>query len=139
MHWVADPTRQAAPRREFRPVDRTCPERPDRNRRLSNGSRGMSQQRPDLIYAFGKWQIHLGRRELLACGVPVPLGARAFAVLKILVRSANELVTKDALMDHVWPGAMVSENTLHVQVGAIRKALGLDRALLKTASGRGYR
>jgi predicted ATPase len=48
-------------------------------------------------------------------------------------------VTKDELMDRVWPDAMVSENTLHVQIGAIRKALGLDRALLKTASGRGYR
>ena len=56
----------------------------------------MSQQRPNLIYEFGQWQIHLGRRELLACGVPVPIGARAFEVMEILVRSANELVTKDA-------------------------------------------
>jgi non-specific serine/threonine protein kinase len=99
----------------------------------------MSQQPPNLIYEFGQWQIHLGRRELRACGVPVSIGARAFEVMEVLVQSANELVTKDALMDRVWPGAIVAENTLHVHIGAIRKALGQDRGMLKTASGRGYR
>lgn len=91
----------------------------------------MSQQRPNLIYESGQRQIHLGRRELLACGVPVPIGARAFEVMDVLVRSANELVTKDALMDRIWPGAMVGENTLHVHISAIRKALDRDRAMLK--------
>lgn len=99
----------------------------------------MTQQRPDLIYAFGQWQIHLGRRELLARGVAVPIGTRTFQLLEILVRSAGELVTKDALMDRVWSGTTVAENTLHVHIGAIRKALGRDRTLLKTVSRRGYR
>jgi DNA-binding winged helix-turn-helix (wHTH) protein len=99
----------------------------------------MSQQHPNLVYESGQWQIHLGRRELLACGVPVRIGARAFEIMEVLVRSANELVTKDALMDRIWPGAMVGENTLQVHISAIRKALGPDRAMLKTASGRGYR
>jgi predicted ATPase/DNA-binding winged helix-turn-helix (wHTH) protein len=99
----------------------------------------MSQQRRNQIYESGQWQIHLGRRELLACGVPVAIGARAFEVMEVLVQSANELVTKDALMERIWPGAVVGENTLHVHISAIRKALGRDRAMLKTASGRGYR
>ena len=59
--------------------------------------------------------------------------------MEVLVRSANELVTKDALMDRIWPRAMVGENTFHVHISAIRKALGRDRAMLKTTSGRGYR
>src|ERR1700679_820652 len=87
----------------------------------------------------GGWQVHLGRRELLSNGVSVPTGARAFEIIEVLVRSANELVTKDDLMDRVWPGAMVGENALQVHICAIRKALGPDRAMLKTASGRGYR
>ena len=87
----------------------------------------------------GGWQVHLGRRELLSNGVPVPIGSRAFEIIEMLVRSANELVTKDDLMDRVWPGAMVGENALHVHISAIRKALGQDRTMLKTASGRGYR
>jgi predicted ATPase/DNA-binding winged helix-turn-helix (wHTH) protein len=99
----------------------------------------MSQQCPNLVYDSGQWQMNLGRRELLACGVPVSIGARAFEVMEVLVRSANELVTKDALMDRIWPGAMVGENTLQVHISAIRKVLGQDRAMLKTVSGRGYR
>jgi predicted ATPase/DNA-binding winged helix-turn-helix (wHTH) protein len=99
----------------------------------------MSEQGQSLTYESGHWQIHLGRRELLSNGVVVPIGARAFRIIEVLVRSANELVTKDDLMRHVWSGAMVGENTLPVHISAIRKALGQDRAMLKTASGRGYR
>jgi non-specific serine/threonine protein kinase len=42
-------------------------------------------------------------------------------------------------MGRIWPGATVEENTLQVHISAIRKALGRDRDLLRTASGRGYR
>ncbi len=42
-------------------------------------------------------------------------------------------------MERVWPGAIVEENTLQFHISAIRKALGADRGLLKTVSGRGYR
>ena len=99
----------------------------------------MSEQGQSLVYESGQWQVHLGRRELLAGGVAVPIGARAFEIVGVLVRSANELVTKNDLMDRIWPGAMVGENTYQRPISAIRKALGPDRAMLKTASGRGYR
>jgi DNA-binding winged helix-turn-helix (wHTH) protein len=75
---------------------------------------------------------------MLAGGVPVPIGARAFEIVEVLVRSANELVTKDDLLGRVWPGAAVGENTIQVHISAIGKAFGRDRAMLKTASGRGY-
>ena len=42
-------------------------------------------------------------------------------------------------MDRIWPGAIVTENTLQVHAVAIRKALGPYRNLLKTESRRGYR
>lgn len=64
---------------------------------------------------------------------------RAFEILEVLARSAGELVTKDELMDRIWPGAAVMENTLQVHVTAVRKALGPYRKLLKTESRRGYR
>ena len=72
-------------------------------------------------------------------GVSVPIGSRAFEILEVLVRSGGELVGKYHLMDRVWPGAVVEENTLQFHISAIRKALGADRGLLKTVSGRGYR
>ncbi len=99
----------------------------------------MSEHGRNLVYESGQWQVDLGRRELLASGVAVPIGARAFEIIEVLVLAANELVTKTVLMDRIWPGAMVGENTLQVHISAIRRAFGQDRAMLKTASGRGYR
>jgi predicted ATPase/DNA-binding winged helix-turn-helix (wHTH) protein len=94
---------------------------------------------PKRVYTSGQWEIDLGRRELRAQGVPVSLGGRAFEIIEALVQSAGELVTKDDLMGRVWPGAIIEENTLQVHISAIRKTLGPDRRMLKTASGRGYR
>jgi predicted ATPase/DNA-binding winged helix-turn-helix (wHTH) protein len=96
-------------------------------------------QTPQLIYESGCWEIDLTRRELRVGGKPVAIGGRAFEIVETLVRSAGQLVTKDELMDRVWHGAIVEENTLQVHIWAVRKALGRDRGLLKTASGRGYR
>jgi predicted ATPase/DNA-binding winged helix-turn-helix (wHTH) protein/predicted negative regulator of RcsB-dependent stress response len=92
-----------------------------------------------LVHASGECEIDLARRELRVVGSPVPVGARAFRIIEILAQSAGELVTKNELMDRVWPGAIVMEGTLHVHAAAIRKALGPYRSLLKTVSGRGYR
>jgi predicted ATPase/DNA-binding winged helix-turn-helix (wHTH) protein len=92
-----------------------------------------------LVYESGEWEVDLARRELRARGVPVPIGGRAFEIIEVLVQSAGELVTKNDLMGRVWPGAIVEDNTLQFHISAIRKALGPNRGILKTASGRGYR
>jgi predicted ATPase/DNA-binding winged helix-turn-helix (wHTH) protein len=92
-----------------------------------------------LQFNTGPWEIDFCKRELRSGGTPVPVGGRAFEIVETLVRAAGELVTKDEIMRRVWPGATVEENTLQVHISAIRKALGPDRAMLKTASGRGYR
>jgi DNA-binding winged helix-turn-helix (wHTH) protein len=99
----------------------------------------VSEASTNLVYACDQWEIDLGRRELRSRGIPVPLGGRAFEVITVLVQSATEFVTKDHMMERVWPGAVVGEGTIHVHISAVRKALGPDRGLLKTASGRGYR
>jgi predicted ATPase/DNA-binding winged helix-turn-helix (wHTH) protein len=91
------------------------------------------------IYESGDCEVDLGRRELRARGIPVPLGSRAFDIVDTLVRSAGQLVTKDELMFRVWAGTIVEENTLQVHISAVRRALGAYRGMLKTESGRGYR
>jgi predicted ATPase/DNA-binding winged helix-turn-helix (wHTH) protein len=91
------------------------------------------------IYASGDYEVDLGRRELRSGGVPVPIGSRAFELVEVLVRSAGDLITKSDLMDRVWPGTIVNDNTLQVHIAAVRKALGTQRSALKTESGRGYR
>ena len=90
-------------------------------------------------YESGAWEINLARRELRLRGKPVPLGGRAFDIIEVLIQSAGELVTKDDLMSRVWPDVTVGDNTLQVHVWAVRKALGTDRWMLKTTTGRGYR
>ena len=92
--------------------------------------------------AFGPFRLSFGRRELLKDGVVVPLGSRAFDLLAALVRRSGNVVSKDELLAQVWPGTVVEENNLQVQVSALRKALGEgsegSRYLL-TVPGRGYR
>jgi non-specific serine/threonine protein kinase len=91
-----------------------------------------------LVYGLGSWDVDLVRRELRANGMPIPIGGRAFEVIEVLVQSAGELVTKNDLLASVWPGVFVEDNTLQFHISAIRKALGSDRGMLKTTSGRGY-
>jgi predicted ATPase/DNA-binding winged helix-turn-helix (wHTH) protein len=91
------------------------------------------------IYTAGEWEIDLARRELRLCGAVVPIGARAFEIVGVLVQCEGGLITKQDLMGRIWPGAIVEENTLQVHVSAIRKALGPDKAMLKNVFGRGYR
>src|SRR6516162_3337957 len=96
---------------------------------------------PD-VFAFGPFQLLAARRELLAHGVPVTLGQRAFEILLLLVNRHGQLVTKDELMAEVWPGVVVEENNIQVHVSALRKVLataGDGERYLLTVAGRGYR
>ncbi len=73
---------------------------------------------------------------MLNDGHPVELGHRAFDVLLVLVERAGQLVTKDQLLGLVWPGVVVEENNLQVQVSTLRKILG--PTAISTTAGRGY-
>jgi predicted ATPase/DNA-binding winged helix-turn-helix (wHTH) protein len=88
---------------------------------------------------FGRFRLHTRQRELRIGDAAVPLGTRAFDVLLILVEAEGELVTKEELLARVWPGAVVEESNIQVQVSALRKALGEDRNLILTVPLRGYR
>jgi predicted ATPase/DNA-binding winged helix-turn-helix (wHTH) protein len=93
-------------------------------------------------YVFGPYRLLMRRRELIAHGVPITLGQRALDILVALVRRQGQLVTKNELMNEVWPGIIVEENNLQVHISALRKALGDDkgeRRYLVTVAGRGYR
>jgi predicted ATPase/DNA-binding winged helix-turn-helix (wHTH) protein len=93
---------------------------------------------PTTSRAFGRFQVLPHRRELLADGQPIQLGGRAFDVLIALIDARGAVVTKDALMAHIWPDRIVEENALQSQISALRMALGADRDLVRTVSGRGY-
>lgn len=86
---------------------------------------------------FGHFELRRTERELLCDGQPVPLGARAFDVLLALIDQRERVLSKDELLDAVWPGLVVEEANVQVQVSALRKALGAGA--VATIPGRGYR
>ena len=88
-------------------------------------------------YRFGAVEVRPSERQLLVKGQPAPVGARAFDVLLALIDNRDRVVTKDELMDMVWPGLVVEENNLQVQVSTLRKILGSQA--VATIPGRGYR
>src|SRR6201981_3887160 len=106
---------------------------------LPHGANGSTSPTADAVIEFGRSRVLLRRRQLLADGVPVELGTRAFDLLLVLLQSDGLLVTKEELLSRVWPGIVVSEENLKVQVAALRKALGEDRDIVRTEFGRGYR
>jgi len=93
----------------------------------------------DAALEFGRFRILLRRRELLADGLPVPLGTRAFDLLLVLIEAEGSLVSKAELMDRVWPHVIVGQDNLKVQISELRAALGADRDIIRTEFGRGYR
>jgi DNA-binding winged helix-turn-helix (wHTH) protein len=98
----------------------------------------MNSRERALTARFGRFLLDSHRRELLADGVPVPIGSRAFDVLIVLIEARGQLVTKDELLSRVWPRRFVEENCLQFHISALRKALAPDRDFIKTIPGRGY-
>jgi DNA-binding winged helix-turn-helix (wHTH) protein len=81
----------------------------------------------------------LRQRQLLADGVPIELGTRAFELLLVLLEANGSLISKEQLLARVWPRIVVAEHNLKVQVCALRKALGEDRDYTRAEFGHGYR
>jgi DNA-binding winged helix-turn-helix (wHTH) protein len=74
------------------------------------------------IFAFGDCVLDRRERLLLRDGTAVSLTAKAFDLLVALVRRSGHLVTKEELLQEVWPGRFVEEVNLSVNISAIRKA-----------------
>ena len=97
------------------------------------------------IYEFGHFRLDPAEGVLLCAGKPVRLTLKAFAVLRILVEKSGHLVTKDELIQKVWPDAFVEEANLTQAISFVRKALGESHQshpsheYIQTVARRGYR
>ena len=98
---------------------------------------GMSNSAHVCRYRFGRFELQPDERRLLSDGKPVSITPRAFDVLVVLVERAGALASKEALLASAWPGLVVEENNLQVQVSALRKLLGAQA--IATVPGHGYR
>ena len=88
-------------------------------------------------FQFDRFVLRPHARELLDGGAPVRIGDRAFDLLSALVEAGGDVVSRDTLFARAWPGRVVIDDNLKVQVMALRKLLGAEA--VATVPRRGYR
>jgi DNA-binding winged helix-turn-helix (wHTH) protein len=86
---------------------------------------------------FDRFELYPAERVLRVRGEQVNLGSRAFDLLLVLAQRHERLVTKQELLDLVWPGLVVEEHNVATQIGNLRKLLGVGA--ITTLPGYGYR
>jgi TolB-like protein len=94
------------------------------------------------IHTFGPFRLDADAGMLFRGSEPVSLGGRAVTLLRHLVEQAGTPVSKEALMEAVWPGLAVEESNLTVQIAALRRTLaeiGGSTSWIETLPRRGYR
>ena len=94
------------------------------------------------LYEFGPFQVDQQKLQLWRHGSLVPLPPKAAEILLVLLARSGETVTKEELMQSVWPDAYVEESNLTQNIFLLRKALGetaQDSSTIITIPGKGYR
>ena len=97
---------------------------------------------PADILAFSSFRLDLRSGRLLRKDRAIPLRPKTWAVLLYLAERPGALVTKDDLLDAVWPDVAVTPDTLTKSIGELREALGDDSKTpryIETVHRRGFR
>jgi DNA-binding winged helix-turn-helix (wHTH) protein/tetratricopeptide (TPR) repeat protein len=93
-------------------------------------------------FYFGPFRLDVANECIRQGKREIRLQPKAFALLRFLVEHPGRLVTKDTLLDNIWPNVHVSDSVLSVYVRRIREALGdnpNNPRFIETAHRRGYR
>ncbi len=102
----------------------------------------MSVHSSRLLYEFGPFRLEPDEHTLLRDGKPSSLTPKAFELLLLLVRHPGRLVTKDQIMESIWPGSFVEEANITVLISTLRKVLGeteTGEPYITTVPKKGYR
>src|SRR5713226_9776920 len=98
-------------------------------------------QEENKLYEFGDFSLDAAEHALYRNGELIPLAPKAVETLLVLVRHPGHVVSKEKLMQEVWPDTFVEEGNLNVNIFALRKALGESgngRSYIETVSRRGF-
>lgn len=98
------------------------------------------QRQKGTVYRFDCFTLDLIRGALLAAGgTEIALRPKAFALLRQLVENAGRLIDRDEIMEAIWPGVTVTDDSVTQVVKEIRRALRDDeQRLLRTVPRRGF-
>lgn len=94
------------------------------------------------FYVFGVFRLDATERVLFGERGVVPLTPKAFDTLLILLENSGHLLSKEELMEKVWPDSFVEENNLAQNISMLRKVLGEEgrgQKYIETVPKRGYR
>ena len=89
------------------------------------------------FYSFGDFRVDPAERLLFKANREIPLTPKAFDTLLVLIENSSHVLTKQELMQKVWPDSYVEENNLAQNISTLRKALGEN--YIQTVPKRGYR
>jgi DNA-binding winged helix-turn-helix (wHTH) protein/TolB-like protein len=92
------------------------------------------------VYRFGTFVLDSGNEVLRTTeGISIPLRPKSFALLRLMVENAGQLLARETIMEALWPSIFVTDDNITQCVHDVRCALGHDaRHLLKTVRQRGY-
>jgi Tol biopolymer transport system component/DNA-binding winged helix-turn-helix (wHTH) protein len=95
----------------------------------------------NLLYEFDNFIIDVKNQRLVRDGKLVPLAAKTFEILLVLIENNGRTLEKSDLLNRIWPETFVEEINLNVHISNLRKALGESAArhqYIKTIPKRGY-
>ena len=94
----------------------------------------------DRLWLFAECEFDETKLELRVHRAPVELELKPLEVLRILLHRAEEVTSKEELLESVWPGLTVVEGSLSTAIYKLRKAIGdEDSTIVKTVQRVGYR
>jgi len=94
------------------------------------------------LYEFGDFRLDPAEQRLLRGSTPIPLSPKAFELLVALISRHGHLVSRETLMQAIWPDSFVEETNLTVNISLLRKTLGNmpdGQPWIATVPKRGYR
>ena len=77
-----------------------------------------------MVLEFGPFTLDTHERVLRREGKPVSLTPKSFDILLVLVQNSGRVLTKQEIIERVWPDTIVDESNLARQVSTLRKTLG---------------
>src|SRR5580700_1849780 len=100
------------------------------------------QLKKEGFYEYGSFRLDPVEHRLTRNGIAVPLAPKAFELLLFLVQNQGRLLSKEQIMETLWPGSFVEEANLTVSISVLRKVLGEKEGNLRyieTIPKKGYR
>ncbi len=94
------------------------------------------------VYEFGQFRLDTGNHLLLREGTVIQLKPRVIDTLLILIEHCGQVLSKDELIERLWPDTVVEEANLTQNIYLLRKALGEgphEQNYIETIPKRGYR